>query len=83
MDPWRWIQELLHSYVVLCTLYQNSRIKKWLIKLTTNKYILRDVTPIPRNQNINLAVLNHWCYTHPNKSEIKFCSKKPITRRGC
>ena len=28
MDPWRWIQELLHGYVVLYTLYQNSRIKK-------------------------------------------------------
>ena len=28
MDPWRWIQELLNGYVVLYTLYQNSRIKK-------------------------------------------------------
>ena len=53
MDP---RTELLNGYVVLCTLYQNSRIKKWLIKLATNKYILLDVTPIPRNQNINLAV---------------------------
>ena len=25
----------------------------------TNKYGLLDVTPIARNQNINLAVLNH------------------------
>ena len=41
-----------------------------------------DVKPISRNQNINLVVLNHWCYIHPNKSEYKFCCNKPI-RRGC
>ena len=41
----------------------------------SNKYGLLDVTPIPRNQNINLAVLNHWCHTHSNKSEIKPVSK--------
>ena len=48
-----------------------------------NKYGLIDVTPISRNQNINLVVLNHWCYTHHNKSEIKFSCNKPITMQGC
>ena len=47
----------------------------------SDKYGLFDVTPIPRNQNINLAVLNQWCYTHPNKSEIEFYCNKPTTRR--
>ena len=41
-----------------------------------------DVKLIPQNQIINLVVLNHWCYTGPNKSEYKFCCNKPISR-GC
>ena len=36
-----------------------------------------DVRPMSRNQNINLVVLSHWCYIHPNNSEYKFCCNKP------
>ena len=30
------------------------------------------------SSSVNLVVLNHWCYTHPNKSEHKFCCYKPL-----
>ena len=46
-------------------------LKSQELKTNQLKYRLIAVTPIPRYQKINLAVLNHWCHTQPNKSEYK------------
>ena len=75
----RWIHEdeskNCWMAVLLCVLF---------IKIQELKnHGLLDVTPILRNQNKSLAVLNHWCCTHSIKSEIKFCCSKRITRWVC
>ena len=61
-----------------CLMYSLLKVENWkIIKLTNiDCLILHSSLEI---KNINLVVLNHWCYTHPNKSEYKFWGEVLVT----